>query len=118
MSRFIGDAKDFSKPGEPRLLVVASDLLEELGIAECGRRDQQRAVDEWLDRNKPNKVLAISLRKAGFLGENVSNNLSNEPRRTGPDGAGSAAPARAGKPHDSGRGRTRRHRPGPRSSGS
>jgi len=116
MSRFIGDAKDFRQPGEPRLLVIASDLLDELGVFDCERDVQQRAVGGWLRRNEPNQVLAISLRKAGFLGENVSNNLSNEPRRTGPDGAGSEASANAGNPHDSGRRRTRRHRPGPGSS--
>lgn len=112
MSRFIGDADDFAKPGEPRLLVVAPDLLDELRVYECERDVQQRAVDGWLARNEPNKVLAFSLRKAGFLDESVSNNLSNEPRRTGPEGAGSAASVSGQDPHDSGPGRTRRHRGG------
>lgn len=116
MSRFIGNVDDFSKPGEPRLLAIAPDLLDELGVTDCERDDQQRAVDRWLTRNTPNKVLAFSLRRAGFLAENVSNILSNEPRRTGPDGAGSTAGVSAGNPHDSGRRRTGRHRGGPGSS--
>lgn len=88
MSRFIGEAEDFLRPGEPRRLIVTDDLLDELGVAEGSRADQELAVRGWLAGNEPYQVLALSLRKDGFLAENVSNNLSNEPRRTGPDDGG------------------------------
>lgn len=112
MSRFIGDPKDFRPGGEPRPVVVASDLLDSLGVIECERDVQEGTVRRWLTENTPHKVLAASLRRAGFTAENASNGLSNESRRTGPDEAGSAAAAGASDPHGSGRGRTRRHRPG------
>lgn len=118
MSRFIGEPEDFRPVGEPRPVVVVNDLLDSLGVIDCEREEQERTVRRWLSDNTPHKVLAASLHRAGFLDGNVSNNLSNEQRRTGPDGAGSAAPATPGDPHDSGSSRTRRHRPGPRTSGS
>lgn len=116
MSRFIGEPEDFRPVGQPRPVVVLGDLLDSLGVADRDRPEQERSVRRWLRDNKPHKVLAASLRQAGFLGENVSNNLSNEPRRTGPDGAGSAGSATPGNPHDSGHTRTRRHRGGQGSS--
>ena len=88
MSRFVGDARDFRRTDEPPVLVITEDLLDELRVSECARDEQERAVKLWLADNEPNKVLAHSLREDGFLGENVSNNLSNEPRRTGPDDGG------------------------------
>lgn len=118
MSRFIGEPEDFRLAGEPGRVLVVRDLLDQLGVKNCSRADQEQSVGRWLNDNEPHKVLAASLRRHGFLadGENVSNDLSNEPRRTGPDGAGSAASASGRNPHDPGRGRTRRHRPGPGSS--
>lgn len=67
MSRFIGDHKDFRKPGEPRQLVVTVDLLQELGVKGSPRAEQERAVGEWLRSNQPPAVLAASLRADGFL---------------------------------------------------
>jgi len=90
VSRFIGEADDFRKPGEPRRLVITDDLLDELGVAGAPRDEQERAVKGWLAHNEPHQVLALSLREDGFLAENVSNIVSNEPRRTDPDDAGRA----------------------------
>ena len=70
------------------MLVLTADLLDEFGAAGCGRDDQERAVKQWLVDNEPNKLLALSLREDGFLDADVSNNLSNEPRRTDPDDGG------------------------------
>jgi hypothetical protein len=67
VSRFIGDAEDFMRPGEPRRLIITEDLLEELGVADRPRDEQQRAVDAWLVANRPNQILALSLRDDGFL---------------------------------------------------
>ena len=106
MSRFVGDARDFRKPGEPRALVLTADLLDELGVAGCGRDDQARAVKQWLADNEPNNLLALSLREDGFLDANVSNNLSNEPRRTSPDDGGRADVDKAADLHQHGRRRT------------
>lgn len=106
MSRFVGDARDFRNPGEPRVLVLTGDLLDELGVAGCGRDVQERAVKQWLADNEPNKLLALSLREDGFLAENVSNNLSNEPRRTEPDDGGRTPSENAADLHQHGRRRT------------
>ena len=59
MSRFVGDARDFRRPDEPRVLILTEDLLDELGVAGCARDDQDRAVEQWLADNEPNKVLAL-----------------------------------------------------------
>ncbi len=118
MSRFIGEAEDFLQPGEPRRLIITEDLLDELGVAACSRADQERAVNSWLSHNRPHKVLALSLRKDGFVLENVSNNLSNEPRRTGPDDGERTGAETSADLHEHGRRRTRQHPPGRASSGS
>lgn len=118
MSRFVGDARDFRKLGEPRVFVLTADLLDELGVAGCGRDDQERAVKQWLADNEPNKVLALSLREDGFLDANVSNNLSNEPRRTGPDDGGRTDADKAPDLHQHGRRRTKPDRRHPDSGGS
>lgn len=110
MSRFIGEAEDFRRPGEPRRLIITEDLLDELGVTDCPRSEQQRAVDDWLASNRPNQILALSLRDDGFVDENVSNNLSNEPRRTGPDGAGRTGTDQASDLHRHGSRRTRSDR--------
>ncbi len=107
MSRFIGEAEDFRQPGEPRRVVVTSDLLDELGVTDSAQAEQERAVTAWLAHNRPHQVLAVSLRKAGFAAENVSNNLSNEPRRTGPDDAGRRGVDKPADLHQRGRRRTR-----------
>lgn len=67
MSCFVGNRDDFRKPGEARRLVVTSDLLEELGVADSPRKVQEDAVHQWLSANRPPKVLAASLRAAGFM---------------------------------------------------
>lgn len=118
MSRFIGEAEDFLRPGESRRLIITGDLLDELGVAESSRGDQERAVKGWLAGNEPHQVLALSLRKDGFLAENASNNLSNEPRRTDPDDGGRAAPETGSDLHRYGRRRTRTDPPGRRTPGS
>lgn len=107
MSRFIGEAEDFLRPGESRRLIITEDLLDELGVAACSRSEQEQAVAGWLARNRPHKVLALSLRKDGFLNANVSNTLSNEPRRTGPDDAGRTVDGEAPDLHQHGRRRTK-----------
>ncbi len=106
MSRFIGEAEDFLRPGESRRLIITGDLLDELGVAESSRSDQERAVKGWLAGNEPHQVLALSLRKDGFLAENVSNNLSNEPRRTEPDDGGRTGSETTPDLHRHGRRRT------------
>lgn len=118
MSRFVGEAEDFRQPGEPRRILVVSDLLDELGVADCTRDEQEVAVKEWLAHNRPHQVLALSLRKDGFLAENVSNNSSNEPRRTGPDDGGRASVDKAADLHQRGRRRTKPDRRNPGSGGS
>ena len=118
MSRFIGEAEDFLRPGEPRRLIITDDLLDELGVAECPRADQELAVKDWLAGNEPHQVLALSLRKDGFLAENVSNNLSNEPRRIGPDDGGGPAPETPVDLHQHGRRRTSTNPTHPGSGGS
>jgi len=118
MSRFIGEAEDFLRLGESRRLIITGDLLDELGVAESSRADQERAVKGWLAGNEPHQVLALSLRKDGFLDENVSNNLSNEPRRTGPDDGGRTVAETAPDLHRHGRRRTTADPPGRRSAGS
>ena len=60
--------------------------------------------------------LEAYLERVGF--GNVSNNLSNEPRRTGPDDAGRADPESAADLHQHGRRRTRPDRRNPNSGGS
>ena len=84
MSRFVGEAEDFRQPGEPRRIIVASDLLDELGVSACARSEQERSVKEWLADNRPHQVLAISLRKARFADENVKQVV----KRTTTDRAG------------------------------
>ena len=56
------------------------------------------------------------LERYGF--GNLSNNLSNEPRRTDPDDAGRTSADRAADLHQHGRRRTRPDRPHPDSGGS
>ena len=118
MSRFIGEAEDFRRPGEPRRLIITEDLLDELGVTDCPRSKQQRAVDDWLASNRPNQILALSLRDDGFVDKNVSNNLSNEPRRTDPDDAGRTGVEKVPDLHQRGRRRTQPDGRGPRKSGS
>ncbi len=118
MSRFVGEAEDFRQPGEPRRVVVASDLLDELGVTNCPRDEQELAVKEWLVRNRPHQVLAISLRTAGVAPENVSNNLSNEPRRTDPDDTGRRGVDKPADLHQRGRTWTKPDGRHPGSSGS
>lgn len=117
MSRFIGEAEDFLRPGEPRRLVITDDLLDELGVVDRSRDDQEVAVKEWLAHNRPNRILALSLCKDGFIDENSSNNLSNEPRRTGPDNAGGSGDDEAPDLHQHGRRRTHPDRRHPDSGG-
>ncbi len=107
MSRFVGDARDFRRPDEPAVLVLTKDLLDELGVVSCARAEQERVVKEWLSDHEPNRVLALSLRKDGFLPGNVSNNLSNEPRRTEADDAGRVKSESGSDLHQHGRRRTK-----------
>jgi hypothetical protein len=60
------DAEDFSRPGEPRRLIITEDLLDDLDAVDRPRDEQQLAVDDWLARNRPRQILALSLRKDGF----------------------------------------------------
>ncbi len=118
MSRFVGDAQDFRRPDEPPVLVITEDLLDELGVTGCSRDEQLMAVKGWLADHEPNRVLAHSLREDGLLEENVSNNLSNELRRTGTDDGGPAPAETPADLHRHGRRRTTPDVPGPRTSGS
>ena len=43
--------------------------MRRIGVAECERNGQERAVEGWLRDNTPKKVLAVSLRRDGFLDE-------------------------------------------------
>lgn len=67
MSRFVSDPEDFRRPGEPRPVIVARDLLEELGVFDAPRQAQERAVQQWLRDNEPSEVLAASLEDLGLL---------------------------------------------------
>ena len=107
MSRFMGEAEDFRLPGEPRRVLVTRDLIEELGVAGHPRGEQELAVKAWLRTNEPHQVLTLSLRADGFLDENVSNNLSNELRRTGTDDGGRAPAETPADLHQHGRRRTK-----------
>lgn len=118
MSRFVGDAQDFRRPDESPVLVITEDLLEELSVSKSARVEQERAVKQWLADNEPNKVLARSLREDGFVATNVSNNLSNEPRRTGPDDTGRPDLDPGADLHQRGRKRTTPDRRHPNSGGS
>jgi len=60
--------------------------------------------------------LEAYLERHGF--GNVSNNLSNEPRRTGPDDAGRPDPETGADLHEGGRSRTHPDQPHPGSRGS
>lgn len=112
MSRFMGEAEDFRLPGEPRRVLVTRDLLEDLGVASHPRGEQELAVKAWLVANEPHQLLALSLRADGFLDENLSNNLSNELRRTGTDDGGRPASETPADLHEHGRRRTRTDPPG------
>jgi len=103
----MGEAEDFRLPGEPRRVLVTRDLIEELGVAGHPRGEQELAVKAWLATNEPHQVLALSLRADGFLDGNVSNNLSNEPRRTGTDDDGRAPAETPADLHRHGRRRTK-----------
>ena len=118
MSRFVGDARDFRRADEPRVLMLTEDLLDELDVADATRSEQEGAVRAWLADNTPNQVLALSLQKDGFLDEKLSNNLSNEPRRTGTDDAGRGSSPQRSDLHQHGRSRTKPDGRNPRSSGS
>ncbi len=63
-------------------------------------------------------VTEVGFLRDGLVGENVSNNLSNEPRRTGPDDGGRTVAETAPDLHRHGRRRTTADPPGRRSSGS
>lgn len=59
--------------------VIAVEAALSFPVSEPG---QEHAVRDWLAHNRPHQVLALSVRKDGFIQENVLNSLSNEPRRT------------------------------------
>lgn len=69
MNRFIMEPMDVRQPGEEIEPVVTADLLAVLGVADSGRHAQERAVAEWLQANRPPKVLAVALRADGFVHE-------------------------------------------------
>lgn len=75
MSRFIGDERDFRRPGQARVLVFTEDLLEELHVTDCPRVDQERAVLDWLGDHEPGQVLVLSLQHDGFVPEKLSNQI-------------------------------------------
>jgi hypothetical protein len=70
-----------------------------------------RSVSAWIRRAVENE-----LERQG--GGDVSNNVSNEPRRTGTDDPGRRAVVNAGEPHQRGRRRTKPDGRGRRKSGS
>jgi hypothetical protein len=86
----------------------APETLEE--VRGCADADD-RSVSAWIRR-----AVEHELERQG--GGNVSNNLSNEPRRTGPDDAGRRGVDKAADLHQRGRRRTKPDGPGPRQSGS
>jgi len=112
MSRFIGDERDFRQQGQARVLVLTEDLLEELHVTDRPRADQERAVRDWLGEHEPGQVLALSLRQDGFVPKNLSNKLSNEPRRMGEDEAGRDNGETRSDLHEHGRSRTTPDSPG------
>ncbi|MHB1910461.1 MAG: hypothetical protein ACYCTI_00190 [Acidimicrobiales bacterium] len=118
MSRFIGDERDFRRPGQARVLVLTEDLLEELHVTDRPRVDQERAVRDWLGDHEPGQVLALSLQQDGFVPENLSNKLSNEPRRMGEDEAGRNNGETRSDLHEHGYTGTTPDRPGQQTRGS
>lgn len=82
-------------------------------LAEVHRQadEDDRSVSSWIRR-----AVEHELERVGST--NVSNNLSNEPRRTGPDYAGRELADKVADLHEHGPSRTRRHRQGGTSSGS
>jgi len=116
VSRFVSEARDFRAAGEPRPIFATEDLLNTLGVSDQDRVEQQRAVDDWLSRNEPHDLLAYMLVQDGFVvgspDGNVSNNLSNELRRTGTDDGGRAPVETAADLHRHGRRRTKADPPG------
>jgi predicted transcriptional regulator len=82
-------------------------------LAEVHRRadEDDRSVSSWIRRAVEHE---LERQSSG----NVSNNLSNEPRRTGPDAAGRADAESGSDLHQHGRRRMRPDRPGRGSSDS
>jgi hypothetical protein len=87
--------------------VRARDLDEVRDRADA----DDRSVSAWIRRAVENE-----LERQG--GGDVSNNVSNEPRRTGTDDPGRRAVVNAGEPHQRGRRRTKPDGRGRRKSGS
>ncbi len=79
-------------------------------VHRCADEDD-RSVSSWIRR-------AVEHELARQRGANVSNNLSNEPRRTGPDDAGLRGVDKPPDVHQRGRKRTKPDGRNPRSSGS
>ena len=86
----------------------APETLEE--VRGCADADD-RSVSAWIRR-----AVEHELERQGRA--NVSNNLSNEPRRMGTDDAGRGGVEKAADLHQRGRRRTRADGPHPDSSGS
>jgi hypothetical protein len=51
----------------PRVLIVASDLLRDLGVSRAPRDAQRSSVARWLAGNEPSAVLLASLRRADLI---------------------------------------------------
>lgn len=60
------ESEDIKHPGSQRVPLTTRDLLAELGVLDRPRSDQERAVQAWLKRTRPNKVLSAALRRDGF----------------------------------------------------
>ena len=86
----------------------APETLEE--VRDCADADD-RSVSAWIRR-----AVEHELERQGRA--NVSNNVSNEPRRTGTDDAGRRTDDKAADLHQRGRRRTKPDGGGPRKSGS
>ena len=86
----------------------APETLEE--VRGCADADD-RSVSSWIRR-----AVEHELERQGR--ENVSNNLSNEPRRTDPDDPGRGSVDKAADLHQRGRKRTKPDGRSPRKSGS
>lgn len=73
MSRFVGDARDFRRLDEPRVLCSPRTCSKSSTSSVTRETSKERAVRTWLADNEPNQVLARSLFEDGFAAEDVSN---------------------------------------------
>lgn len=70
MSRFVTESRDeWRFASEPLMLDDVStveDLVEYLGVQDSSQAEQDAAIGQWLEANRPRQLLAAFLRSAGY----------------------------------------------------